>query len=369
MLAEKLALEGFVKKQQREMERSQANIVSLSALTEYSIIDHKHCTSLKEPYGEKTTTALLEWLGLHDSYEQVSNHLIHELNIKNEHNRIEWNEEEEEEERRRYELDMEEEDFFHPSVIQRPETVTMSHTTIESLPRNNNNNKRKKADDSEQLVRNIVENRTTLTDETVQQLDGDIWILPMEDRYNLYRYWLFKYRQYLQNSIAEKSQEYDEAASSLAEHRQEEDYHILKGSIIVAMTTTCAAKYHKLLQKLREKIILNFAFEYSFCLFLESKIVIVEEAAAIFEAHIITALNTKCEHLILIGDHIQLRPNPSVYRLAVKYNIDVSLFERLIKNKFPNVRLNIQVRFPKRFYRLSKRYFSSIVCAQKSLVL
>lgn len=76
---------------------------------------------------------------------------------------------------------------------------------------------------------------------------------------------------------------------------------------------------------------------------LESKIVIVEEAAAIFEAHIITALSTGCEHLILIGDHVQLRPSASLYLLAVKYGIEVSLFERLVENKFPNVRLNIQV--------------------------
>lgn len=86
---------------------------------------------------------------------------------------------------------------------------------------------------------------------------------------------------------------------------------------------------------------------------LESKIVIVEEAAAIFEAHIVTALSTGCEHLILIGDHVQLRPNPSVYHLAVKYKLDVSLFERLIKNGFPNVRLNIQVMFTKRQCELS----------------
>lgn len=79
-------------------------------------------------------------------------------------------------------------------------------------------------------------------------------------------------------------------------------------------------------------------------MFLESKIVIVEEAAAIFESHIITALSSKCEHLILIGDHIQLRPNPSVYRLATNYKIDVSLFERFVANQFPNVRLNIQVK-------------------------
>ena len=71
---------------------------------------------------------------------------------------------------------------------------------------------------------------------------------------------------------------------------------------------------------------------------------IVEEAAELFEAHIITSLNPKCEHLILIGDHVQLRPSPSVYKLAVDYKIDVSLFERFVKNDFPNVRLNIQVR-------------------------
>jgi len=32
-------------------------------------------------------------------------------------------------------------------------------------------------------------------------------------------------------------------------------------------------------------------------------IVIVEEAAEVFEGHILTALSEKTEHLILIGDH------------------------------------------------------------------
>ena len=68
------------------------------------------------------------------------------------------------------------------------------------------------------------------------------------------------------------------------------------------------------------------------------------------ETHIIASITKDCQHLILIGDHVQLRPNPSVYQLAVKYHIDVSLFERLIKNGFPNVRLNIQVIFFKSKY-------------------
>lgn len=35
---------------------------------------------------------------------------------------------------------------------------------------------------------------------------------------------------------------------------------------------------------------------------------------------------------ILPGDHKQLRPSTSVYELARKYNMDISLFERMINN-------------------------------------
>lgn len=83
------------------------------------------------------------------------------------------------------------------------------------------------------------------------------------------------------------------------------------------MTTTGAAIHQELLQKLRPRI------------------VIIEEAAEIFESHLITSLTTDCQHLILIGDHQQLRPSPAVFDLAKNYNLDWSLFERLIKNGYP----------------------------------
>lgn len=54
------------------------------------------------------------------------------------------------------------------------------------------------------------------------------------------------------------------------------------------MTTTGAAKYRKVLQDIRP------------CL------VVVEEAAEVLEAHIITSLSQACQHLILIGDHQQV---------------------------------------------------------------
>ena len=80
------------------------------------------------------------------------------------------------------------------------------------------------------------------------------------------------------------------------------------------MTTTCAARSHDMLVALGAKVI------------------IVEEAAEILEAHILTSLTPSTEHLILIGDHLQLRPSVAVDVLARKHNLNVSLFERLINN-------------------------------------
>lgn len=69
---------------------------------------------------------------------------------------------------------------------------------------------------------------------------------------------------------------------------------------------------------------------------LRPRIVIVEEAAEVLEAHLVASLTQACQHLILIGDHQQLRPNPAVYELAIKYNLEISLFERLIHNEYPH---------------------------------
>ena len=77
---------------------------------------------------------------------------------------------------------------------------------------------------------------------------------------------------------------------------------------------------------------------------LRPRITIVEEAAEVLESHIVTSLTPGCQHLILIGDHQQLRPNPTVYDLAKHYNLDVSLFERMVKNGVPFTRLRLQHR-------------------------
>jgi len=63
---------------------------------------------------------------------------------------------------------------------------------------------------------------------------------------------------------------------------------------------------------------------------IKPRITIVEEAAEVLESHIVTSLSPGCQHLILIGDHQQLRPNPTVFELATHYQLDTSLFERMV---------------------------------------
>lgn len=86
------------------------------------------------------------------------------------------------------------------------------------------------------------------------------------------------------------------------------------------------------------------------------QVVIVEEAAEVLEAHILTSLSSSTQHLILIGDHEQLRPKPFEYSLQVDsgkgFNLDLSLFERLIRMlRYPHATLQTQRRMRPDFSR------------------
>ncbi|GAB0197302.1 NFX1-type zinc finger-containing protein 1 [Grus japonensis] len=154
----------------------------------------------------------------------------------------------------------------------------------------------------------------------------DLWQLDLSSRWRLYRLWLQTYQGFIRQRILQHEQQYQAAAERLTELKLQEDLCILKDAQVVGMTTTGAAKYRQILQKL------------------EPRIVIVEEAAEVLEAHTITTLSKACQHLILIGDHQQLRPSANVYDLAKNFNLEVSLFERLVKVNFPFVRLKYQHR-------------------------
>jgi superfamily I DNA and/or RNA helicase len=65
---------------------------------------------------------------------------------------------------------------------------------------------------------------------------------------------------------------------------------------------------------------------------IDSRITLIEEAGEVLEARNICVLQKNTEHVILIGDHQQLKPKASNYELEEIYNIDLSLFERIYNN-------------------------------------
>ena len=164
----------------------------------------------------------------------------------------------------------------------------------------------------------------------------DIHYLSQENRWRLYKYWHLQYLNALGEECEEKFEEYDVLCKQQDEARKKADRYALEAADIIGMTTTGAAKYQHILHLVKPRI------------------VIVEEAAEVLESHIVSALNAGTQHLILIGDHKQLRPKPNEYELAKKYKLDISLFERLLLNQFPHVTLEIQHRMRPEISQLVK---------------
>lgn len=174
-------------------------------------------------------------------------------------------------------------------------------------------------------LKKIIDSNDIMSPPEVTRVKN-IWKLKPLERQRLYRYWLSCYITYMKGSIQEAEKQYDDLCKGYREVLDAEDVEIMRGADVIGMTTTGAAKYRNILQSIRPKII------------------IVEEAAEVLESHIVTTINSNCQHLILIGDHKQLRPTPTVYFLAKKYNLDLSLFERMVNNDMNYVTLGIQHR-------------------------
>jgi hypothetical protein len=152
----------------------------------------------------------------------------------------------------------------------------------------------------------------------------NIYKTTYHERWDLYRLWRDRLQSDCQQKLHDtQDAEYELELSKLHDIDKEKDLKILREARVVGMTTTSAAKYRDLLQQVRPKIIL------------------VEEAAEVLEAHILTSLPLDCDHVILIGDHQQLRPSCTVYELSRKYNLNISMFERLVKLEMPCVRLSV----------------------------
>ncbi|XP_014219353.1 NFX1-type zinc finger-containing protein 1-like [Copidosoma floridanum] len=145
-------------------------------------------------------------------------------------------------------------------------------------------------------------------------------------RWQKYWSWITTSYDWVCNKITQLEEKYRSLNSQLSEMRHIADLGVMKEREVVGLTTTCAAKIQSSLRALRAPIVL------------------VEEAAEILESHVVCAMTKSCQHVILIGDHKQLRPKASVYELGTKYNLNVSLFERMVNVRGDCIQLAYQHR-------------------------
>ena len=169
----------------------------------------------------------------------------------------------------------------------------------------------------------------------------NLWQIRSLDRWALYRLWLKTYIDNNKAQLAELGRKLERLCSNLSHEKDTEMCTVLRNAAVIGMTTTKAAHFQHVLQEVKPKII------------------VVEEAAEVLEAHVVTSLNASCQQLILIGDHQQLRPKPNVYELAKRYHLDLSLFERLINNQFPFTQLGLQHRMRPDLSAIMRRHFYS----------
>ncbi|KAG0279807.1 hypothetical protein BGZ95_000157 [Linnemannia exigua] len=166
-------------------------------------------------------------------------------------------------------------------------------------------------------------------------LTSNVWEMSANERRRLIASWKPDVMEIMMGMMAQLLRQMAEISVKKNNAFDEIRRGILSKAAVIGMTTNGAAKHQTLVSAVAPKII------------------ICEEAGEVLEAHILAALSASTQHLILIGDHLQLRPQIETYNLSSDstigkhYNLDRSLFERLVASKtnpLPMSHLTIQRR-------------------------
>ncbi|KAI7220673.1 hypothetical protein KC333_g2243 [Hortaea werneckii] len=168
--------------------------------------------------------------------------------------------------------------------------------------------------------------------------NADLHQMTARERRRLYRDWAAKAVHKVHEKFDRALTEYNKAKQQLDDIRTETDQRVLRQANIIGITTSGLARNLDLLRRVNAKVLL------------------CEEAGEVLESHLLTALLPSVEHVVLIGDHQQLRPHVQNYDLSTEsrggaqYALDVSLFERLVQpqdiltHPLPFCRLQVQRR-------------------------
>ena len=148
--------------------------------------------------------------------------------------------------------------------------------------------------------------------------NGDEVGMSTEERQQLYDGLLVMHQEDLAGQLSGQLQEYMDNELGFRQVTDDNDKRALQEAQVIGVTTSGLARNLHLLRKL------------------QAKVLICEEAGEVLEPHILTSLLPSIQHVIMIGDHLQLRPQVQNYDLSSEnrrgeqFSLDISLFERLI---------------------------------------
>lgn len=168
---------------------------------------------------------------------------------------------------------------------------------------------------------------TGLSRPVSELLAVSVWDMNHIERNTIYGHWIKEQRDDLVDSLLGYFNNYTTDKSGMDKCRQEVDIRCPQHADVIGVTSSGLAKNLQMLQRVG------------------SKVVVCEEAGEVLEAQTLTVLLPTVEHVILIGDHQQLRPQINTYELrhdhpeGQRLSFDISLFERLVDPKQGHLKL------------------------------
>ncbi|KAH9007625.1 hypothetical protein EDB83DRAFT_2236280 [Lactarius deliciosus] len=165
----------------------------------------------------------------------------------------------------------------------------------------------------------------------------NVWSMSLSERQRLAESWEDDMRKIAYDSLLSDFEQlrthYKDACKVYEDIQDEARRRLLSRTDLIACTTTGAAKLVSLLTSVGPKVLM------------------VEEAGQVLEAHILASLVPSVEHLICIGDPKQLRPNLATFPLSMDstsgrelFKFDRSLMERLSDGGMSMSQINVQRR-------------------------
>ncbi|KAI5843438.1 hypothetical protein DFP73DRAFT_552098 [Morchella snyderi] len=190
----------------------------------------------------------------------------------------------------------------------------------------------------------------TMADIQLAKRVQNVWDIEGYMRAALYHHLRTQFITKIWNKVVNLNKDYQHYCQLLKISKMETDAHIISKNKIIGMTTTGLAKNRSIIAAVGPKIVL------------------IEEAAEALEGPVVVACMPSVEHLILVGDHKQLRGHCSDINLSDDpYYLDISMFERLVTNELPYETLRTQRRMRPTIRELLKPIYADTLVDDNSV--